>query len=386
MNRLTCEMCNSTDVIKQDGFFVCQSCGTKYSVEEAKKMMIEGTVDVSGSTVKVDDSVQVKQYLSSARKAKEKDDWEECEKYYKLYEQSDPTNIEAIFYGAYAKLRASFNDGDFFKREANFKILCNCLSLIDKNYIVKNENEEIPLLEQITDDICSLTYTSFVYTEKKDIYGTVTETNKSKTTGWFSTVLFCYRTTLYNILNMYATNISSDESVDDDYDDEELSEIHDSNEYNTNDYDTVIKIYFMILKTHEYEKKYLSRIPQIDNDYILKLHKKIQQLDPSHEIPELETFKEYLSKSSGGCYVATCVYGSYDCPEVWTLRRYRDYKLDTTWYGRIFIKTYYAISPTIVKWFGNTNWFKKLWKGKLDRMVSKLQEHGYESTRYNDKY
>lgn len=26
-----------------------------------------------------------------------------------------------------------------------------------------------------------------------------------------------------------------------------------------------------------------------------------------------------------GCYVATCVYGSYDCPEVWTLRRFRDY-------------------------------------------------------------
>ena len=31
------------------------------------------------------------------------------------------------------------------------------------------------------------------------------------------------------------------------------------------------------------------------------------------------------AKSSGGCYVATAVYGSYDCPQVWTLRRYRDY-------------------------------------------------------------
>ena len=29
--------------------------------------------------------------------------------------------------------------------------------------------------------------------------------------------------------------------------------------------------------------------------------------------------------SSGGCYVATAVYGSYDCPEVWVLRRYRDF-------------------------------------------------------------
>ena len=52
MKQLTCEMCGSTDLMKQDGVFVCQTCGMKYSVEEAKKMMIEGTVDVQG-TVKV---------------------------------------------------------------------------------------------------------------------------------------------------------------------------------------------------------------------------------------------------------------------------------------------------------------------------------------------
>lgn len=89
--------------------------------------------------------------------------------------------------------------------------------------------------------------------------------------------------------------------------------------------------------------------------------------------------------STGGCYVATAVYGSYDCPEVWTLRRYRDYDLAETWYGRAFIHTYYAISPTLVKWFGDTKWFKKMWKGKLDRMVKNLQEKGVESTPYEDR-
>ena len=88
---------------------------------------------------------------------------------------------------------------------------------------------------------------------------------------------------------------------------------------------------------------------------------------------------------SGGCYVATCVYGSYDCPQVWTLRRYRDDKLAKTWFGRAFIRTYYAISPTLVKWFGKTKWFKRLWKGKLDKMVSKLQEQGFKDTPYEDK-
>lgn len=91
------------------------------------------------------------------------------------------------------------------------------------------------------------------------------------------------------------------------------------------------------------------------------------------------------SNSKGGCYVATCVYGSYDCPQVWTLRRYRDNTLGSTWYGRTFIRTYYAISPTLVKWFGHTKWFKKMWKNKLDCIVKKLQDNGVENTPYDDK-
>ena len=87
---------------------------------------------------------------------------------------------------------------------------------------------------------------------------------------------------------------------------------------------------------------------------------------------------------TGGCYVATCVYGSYDCPQVWTLRRFRDYELSKSWYGRLFIKIYYAISPKIVKLFGKTKWFNNMWKPKLDKMVAKLNEEGYDSTPYDD--
>lgn len=118
------------------------------------------------------------------------------------------------------------------------------------------------------------------------------------------------------------------------------------------------------------------------NNYINKImgyHQKIKEIDPTYEIPQRPT------ASSGGCYVATAVYGSYDCPEVWTLRRYRDKDLAATWHGRAFIHIYYAISPTLVKWFGHTVWFKKMWRGKLDHMVKKLQDKGYEDTPYEDK-
>lgn len=93
-----------------------------------------------------------------------------------------------------------------------------------------------------------------------------------------------------------------------------------------------------------------------------------------------------LEKTGGACYIATCVYGSYDCPQVWTLRRFRDYTLDETWYGRLFIKCYYAISPTLVKWFGETNWFRNFWKSKLDKIVANLNNKGIDDIYYQDKY
>lgn len=87
-----------------------------------------------------------------------------------------------------------------------------------------------------------------------------------------------------------------------------------------------------------------------------------------------------------GCYVATAVYGSYDCPEVWILRRFRDTVLDETWIGRLFIKLYYAISPTLVKWFGKTRSFYILLKHPLDIFIGYLKVHGFKDTPYKDKY
>ena len=136
MVKIVCEMCNSNEFAKVDGMFVCQCCGTKYSVEEAKKLMIEGTVDVQG-TVKVDNSSFVRKYLDNARRAKAKEDWEEVEKYYNLVEQNDPTNIEAIFYSAYAKAKTSLIVDEIFKRQEVFKVLCNSVSILDDNFDVK---------------------------------------------------------------------------------------------------------------------------------------------------------------------------------------------------------------------------------------------------------
>lgn len=98
-----------------------------------------------------------------------------------------------------------------------------------------------------------------------------------------------------------------------------------------------------------------------------------------------DVFGGFSNEDDGPCYIATCVYGSYNCPEVWTLRRFRDYRLMESSAGRLFVRFYYAVSPTVVRLFGNNRVFRKFWRGVLDRWVLKLQEKGYDDSPYCDK-
>lgn len=198
MKQLTCEMCGSTDLMKQDGVFVCQSCGCKYSVEEAKRMMVEGTVDVQG-TVKVDNSAFVEKYLANARRAKQKEDWEETEKYYNMVEQNDPDNIEAIFYSSYGKAKASLTDADVYKRGATFKVLKNCISIVDDHYKPERREENKQAIISMGIDLGKMVCSDFVFTEWKNGYGVVTKTNKDETISMFSGLLDAFKETMDNI-------------------------------------------------------------------------------------------------------------------------------------------------------------------------------------------
>ena len=86
-----------------------------------------------------------------------------------------------------------------------------------------------------------------------------------------------------------------------------------------------------------------------------------------------------------GCYIASAVYGSYDCPEVWILRRYRDGYLKQSIWGRLFIRCYYAISPSIVKVFGKNATFNNLWRRYLSKRIIQLRKQGYSDKEYVDE-
>jgi len=77
-----------------------------------------------------------------------------------------------------------------------------------------------------------------------------------------------------------------------------------------------------------------------------------------------------VGEKKGGCYIATAIYGSYDCPPVMALRRFRDERLAASVMGRGFIRVYYRISPGLVRVFGQSQWFKQICRRLLDKLVS----------------
>ena len=121
--------------------------------------------------------------------------------------------------------------------------------------------------------------------------------------------------------------------------------------------------------------------PLFDNCSLDQLYDIIDKTASAENV--LNSIKQVRDKP-GGCYIATAIYGSYDCPEVWTLRRFRDQTLSKSRFGRLFIKYYYAISPTLVRWFGRSKLFKMLWRKPLDRLVIRLHNSGFEDAPYQD--
>ena len=94
--------------------------------------------------------------------------------------------------------------------------------------------------------------------------------------------------------------------------------------------------------------------------------------------------QEQAGSGKKGCYIATCVYGSYDCPQVWTLRRFRDDYLEQSRPGRWLVRLYYGVSPALVRLFGDKKGFRTLGRKCLDVLIRRLRRRGIEDTPYTD--
>lgn len=77
-------------------------------------------------------------------------------------------------------------------------------------------------------------------------------------------------------------------------------------------------------------------------------------------------------KGKSGCYIATAVYGSYECEEVFALRRFRDDRLSKSALGRLFIRVYYRVSPSLAKHLPYDSPISRFLRGILDRFVKHI--------------
>lgn len=354
MKKLACELCGSTDIVKQDGLFICQACGTKYSTEEAKKMMIGGTVTIDRSSENENLKILAKRYYDNG-------EFEKADDYYDRLIEADPHDWEAVYYGGLASAyRSSF--GNLRLSEAVIGAE-NALNLVD-------DDEKEEKIEEFRKDLIQLVVTHGNWLNGLYSADSFSENDVATLIGAYDEII----SLSVRILSSFPPKkvVKNDQVF-----------IF---------YSHITKWCEKLTKTYKYNWGYYTNSGATKYEYftpnttiqnaaisVNKIYSdKLAELDDSYVKKELKT-------NSGGCYIATSVYGSYDCPEVWTLRRFRDNILAKTFYGRLFIKTYYAISPTLVKYFGNQKWFNNLFKPRLDKLVIKLQNEGVESTFYIDE-
>lgn len=110
-------------------------------------------------------------------------------------------------------------------------------------------------------------------------------------------------------------------------------------------------------------------------------------ITPESYLNVIQNYKiksRYQNVAEYNCFMATTVFGTYDCPELWVLRRFRDKKLYTERSLLPYIDLYYKISPPIIKLFKKSDTFQSFIKSFLFRLVQFLKSKNYEDTPYSD--
>ncbi len=93
----------------------------------------------------------------------------------------------------------------------------------------------------------------------------------------------------------------------------------------------------------------------------------------SHSSSPSKATSSYSTSPKEGCYIATMAYGDYNHPKVIILRKYRDDVLAKSVFGKVFIRFYYATSPTLVKVLRNKEDINNSIRQVLDYLIKCIQ-------------
>lgn len=141
MKVLRCEMCGNTGLVKKDGVYVCEACGTKYTLEEAKKMLVDGAVAIKGA-VKIDKATDEQNLIILARRAYKANEYGKAKELYARAAEINPNDWESTFYATYCEKRYVWACKD---------VLTLSLNLIKTT--IKNKSDQKKAIFTIVDSV-----------------------------------------------------------------------------------------------------------------------------------------------------------------------------------------------------------------------------------------
>lgn len=419
MKKILCKSCGDVNIVKDGNLYICQSCGSKYFLEESS---------VPG------DTTQAARYLALALSAKEAGNEKESEKYAKKVLELDPKASMAWFLKGEWVGRSS-TLYDFRYQEA-----IHCFQQALK--YCKNEDQDL-LRSQIAEVMTEIVlvgyelcrdefeeYPTEDFVEWMLDYEKEIEVYSKMLKKSCDVELNEYRPKVFQYIHQAAwgawTN-TIQPKYDRYFENNARPNYHAWMEFRNQTSYCCSLLRMLINQPVEYNQDYIlccinlivilekledsagyaivypeqggyyweitEFTPGVKEqliDQIMQCHLKIKEQDPEYVVPKRpERTKRVVSKGraenpTGSCYIATAVYGSYDCAPVWTLRRYRDQVLANCFWGRIFIVIYYALSPRVVRYLGRNKCFLSWCERWLNRFVKRLHKKGFDDTLYID--
>lgn len=147
----------------------------------------------------------------------------------------------------------------------------------------------------------------------------------------------------------------------------------------TSELTVVASVYWDLLRIYDSNEKYADR--QMNAAKQLAVFVQFTPIFPDI-IKRAEVFvktaknptaiKYFLKNAVGSrprCFIATAAFEDAWAPEVIELRLIRDYQLMKTFWGRLFVRLYYLVSPVLAQILNRNSWAKPTVRRVLRRLI-----------------
>jgi hypothetical protein len=101
-----------------------------------------------------------------------------------------------------------------------------------------------------------------------------------------------------------------------------------------------------ILVNQQYQSQYFSKISEYTNA--------MKKIEPAYQPPVIQQQKK------PDCFIATATMGDTSHPYVVLLRKFRDNRLLGSFWGNVFVETYYKVSPPLANFISKSDWLKSM--------------------------